>query len=232
MKKLIKFITFLFLINSCLFAQYDGNNFTISASYSFNTTAKIFLSPDAPNVFDQNNYFGLEDIYSYSVEFRYRLSEPIILGISAEYMKASAKGRNLTSRLFVVKDGYELYPVEFSAYYFLPFSTEDFKFFMGGGFGVYFGKRTREFGDIKFNDVDSDIGYGIQVSVGMEYMIFDNLSTRGEIRFRDPDFRITNKYNSDRVNYEGNFYSVTQDEIASKINVDGITFRIGAAFHF
>lgn len=223
---------FLLLFVSTAFSQYDGKKFAISTSFSFNTTAKIFLSPDAPNVFDQNIFFGLEDIHSYSAELRYRLSEPIILGISFEYMKASAKGRNLVSRLFVVRDGYELYPIEFSAYYFLPFSTEDFKFFMGGGFGIYFGKRTREFGDIKFEDVDSDIGYGIQVNVGMDYLIFDNLSARGEIRFRDPDFKVVNKYNSDRVNYQGSFYSVTQENISSKINVDGITFRIGAAFHF
>jgi len=225
------FLVFL-LISSETFGQYDGNKFAFSTSFSFNTTAKIFLSPDAPNVLDQNNFFGIEDIHSYSVELRYRLSEPIILGMSFEYMKASEKGRNLPSRLFVVRDGYELYPLEFSAYYFLPFSTEDFKFYMGGGFGIYFGKRTREFGDIKFDDVDSDTGFGIHVNVGMDYLIFDNLSARGEVRFRDPDFKVVNKYSSDRVNYEGSFYNVTQENIASKINLDGITFRIGAAFHF
>ena len=63
-------------------------------------------------------------------------------------MQGAEKGRNLNSRQFIVTDGYELYPVELSIYYFLPFSTEDFKFYMGGGMGIYPGKRTREFGNI------------------------------------------------------------------------------------
>ncbi|MCB9210291.1 MAG: outer membrane beta-barrel protein [Ignavibacteriales bacterium] len=230
-----KYFTYIFLflfISANLFAQYNGSDFSVSTNFSFNTNAKIFLSPDAESIFDQNNYFEIEDILSYSAEFRYRLNDALIFGLSLEYMQGSDKGRNLPSKQFIVKDGYELYPVELSAYYFLPFSTEDFKFYMGGGFGIYSGKRTREFGNIKFDDVDSEIGYGIQVSVGMDYMIFNQLSVRGELRFRDPDFKITNKYNSDRVTYEGNNYSVTQENITSKLNVDGITFRIGTVFHF
>jgi outer membrane protein W len=232
MKILLKYSSILFFCSSIIIAQYNGNDFSISTNFSFNTTAKIFLTPDAQHVLDQRYNFELEDIYSYSIEFRYRMTESLILGLSAEYMQASAKGRNLPSGQFIVRDGYELYPIEFSAYYFLPFSTEDFKFYMGGGLGIYTGTRTREFGDIKFEDVDSEIGYGIQVSVGMDYMIFDNFSAHGELRFRDPDFKITNKYDSETVVYNGDTYSVSQENITSKLNVDGITFRIGAAFHF
>ena len=57
---------------------------------------------------------------------------------------------------------------------------------MGGGLGFYSGKRTREFGNINFVNVKSEIGYGIQVSVGMDYMIFDNFSVRGEIDLEIP----------------------------------------------
>ncbi len=147
-------------------------------------------------------------------------------------MKGSGKGNNLNSTLLVVKDGFELIPIELSIFYFLPFSTEDFKFFMGGGIGVYTGKRTREFGTAKFIDVNSDLGYGIQVGVGMDYMILNNISVRGELRFRDPDFRITNKYDTNIVVYEGRTFTINQSEIPSKLNLDGITFRLGFAFHW
>ncbi len=219
------------LYNSTI-AQYNGSDFAISTNFSYNTTAKIFLTPDAENIFDQNYNFPIENISSYSFEIRYLLNKDIILGLSAEYMSGSDKGRNLTSKQFIITDGFELFPLELSLYYYLPFSTEDFKFYMGGGFGIYFGKRTRDFGDINFLDVNSEIGYGIQVSTGMDYMIFDFLSVRGELRFRDPDFRITNKYSKEIVNYEGRAYRVTNDDITSKINVDGITFRAGAVLHF
>lgn len=220
-----------FFISKSLIAQYNISDFSISTNFSYNTTAKIFLTPNAEHVLDQNKYFEIEGIYSYSIELRYRLNESILFGLSAEYMMESGKGRNLSSNLFVVKDGFELVPIELSIFYFLPFSTEDFKFFMGGGIGFYTGKRTREFGTAKFVDVKNDLGYGIQVNVGMDYMIFNNLSLRGELRFRDPDFKITNKYDSKIVVYEGRTYSVQDNNIISKLNLDGITFRIGFAFH-
>ena len=215
-----------------MFAQYNGNNFSITTNLYFNTTAKIFLTPDAEHVLDRTYHFPIEDIYSYSIELRYRISEFLILGLSAEYMEATARGRTLTSSQFVVREGFKVYPVEVSAYYCLPFSTEDFKFYMGAGFGIYTGSRTREFGDIKFKDVSNEFGYGLQVSTGMDYMILNNLSIHGELRFRDPDFMISNKYNSEFVTYNNETFSVAKDEIASKLNVDGITFGIGLALHF
>lgn len=228
----LKYTAILLLSCNVLLAQYNGSNFAISTNYSFTTDSQIFLAPDAEHILDRNQSFGIENISSYSVELRYLLSEFLILGISFEYIKASAKGRNLLSRFFEVEDGFEIYPLELSAYYFLPFSTEDFKFYMGGGIGIYTGKRTRKFGDINYTDVESDIGYGIQVSTGMDYMIFDNISVRGELRFRDPDFKVTNKYSDTKVIYNGLEYTVTDDKINSKVNVDGITFRIGAVVHF
>lgn len=66
----------------------------------------------------------------------------------------------------------------------------------------------------------------------MDYMVLDNISLRGEIRFRDPDFKVTNKYNDKTVIYEGTTYTVSATNLISRINVDGITFRIGAALHF
>lgn len=228
----LKYLSIFSIICNSIFAQYNGNDFAVSTNFSFNTTAKIFLTPNASNILDQQSFFEIEGIFSYSAEFRYRIFHELILGLSIEYMQGSAMGRNLSSRQFIVEDGFELFPIEFSVYYFFPFSTDNFKFYMGGGFGIYTGKRTREFGNIKFNDVDSEIGYGIQVSTGMDYMIFNFLSVRGELRFRDPDFRITNKYNNENVIYDGVEYSVSQSNINSKLNVDGITFRIGAVFHF
>ena len=233
MSKYYKYIFQVVLfLNELTFSQYRDNDFSIATNFSFNTTAKIFLTPDAESILDQNYNFGIENFYSYSTELRYRASEDLIFGLSIEYMNGSGKGRNLTSNQFIVTDGFEIYPIEFSIYYFLPFSTEDFKFYMGGGVGIYTGKRTRSFGDISFEDVDNETGFGIQVSTGLDYLVFDFLSVRGELRFRDPDFRVTNKYDNDIVNYEGRQYRVPTGNISSKVNMDGITFRAGAVYHF
>ncbi len=226
-----KIILFLFL-SGTTFAQNKGNNFSLSVNYSYTTDSKICLTPDAPSIFNRDENFILEDILSYSTEIRYRASMWLIFGLSFEYIEKNGEGRNLSSKEFVVEDGYKVYPLELSAYYYLPFSTENFKFFMGGGFGLYFGKRTRTFGTVKFENVSSEIGYGILVNVGMDYMIFDHFSVRGEFLFRDPEFRVTSKYSSEITIYNGREYRVQTDNITSKINIDGITFRVGAVYHF
>jgi len=212
-------------------AQYNGNDFSISANVNYTTTSKIFLTPNAPEEFLRNKNFPIEDILSYSFELRYRLSEPVILGLSSEYINDEAEGRNLTSPIFLVKDGFEVIPIELSAYYFFPFSTENFKFYMGGGIGFYFGKHLRSFGDVEFDHVKSSNGIGIQMSLGMDYLISDFLSVRSEMRFRDPKFDVTSKYSNETVLYEDRYYKLSTDEINTKINIDGLTFRLGVVFH-
>jgi opacity protein-like surface antigen len=230
--KRIFYIIFLIFPFSLLLAQYNGENFSICIGYNYTTSSKIFLNPNAVDVIDQNQYITIGSFANFSLEFRYRFSQSLIFGLDIETLENDKKGRHLNSPRFIVDDGFKIYPVEFSVYYFLPFSTEDFKFFMGGGFGIYPGERTRSFGDINFVKVDSEIGYGIQVSTGMDYILIQNISIRGEIRFRDPDFTSTNKYTKKIVTYDGNNYSVNTNNTISRINVDGITFRIGLAFQF
>ena len=77
-----------------------------------------------------------------------------------------------------------------------------------------------------------ELGYGIQVSLGMDYLVYNFVSVRGEMRFRDPSFENRSKYNKDLVTYEGRTYQLTNKEVDSEININGITFRIGAVFHF
>lgn len=60
-----------------------------------------------------------------------------------EYMMHTASGKNLTvysqdkTITINVEDGLVLVPVELSVYYLPPFSTEDWKFLMGGGAAYY-----------------------------------------------------------------------------------------------
>ena len=97
------------------------------------------------------------------------------------------------------KEGFELIPFDLSVYYFLPFSTDSFKFFMGGGIAFYYANHVREFADVKAENVSRDFSYGIQAAIGMDYMILDFLSARLKMKFRDPDFKLESKYNKDSV---------------------------------
>lgn len=52
------------------------------------------------------------------------------------------------------------------------------------------------------------------------------------MKFRDPELEVTSKYKTKRVNYNGATIVLAQDTFTSKINIDGVTFTLGMAFHF
>lgn len=227
-------LTILILASFPLYAQFDGKDFSVSVNYNFTTTSKLFLQPNSPDPIIRETHEDLEDISHYSAEFRYALSDIIQVGIGTEYIQKSYINRNynLSGTLAELKDGYKVIPVELSIYYLLPFSVESFKFMMGGGGGLYFGSHIRELGDLTVSTFDRNIGYGIHVMVGIDYLINQSFSVRGQMRFRDPEFQMKNKYSDRIVTYNGNAYLLATDTFTSKVNIDGVTFTIGVVFQF
>jgi len=233
--KIAAIIVIIFSTNA--FAQFN-KTFGISVNAVYNTSASIYLSPNSSDIILRNNSFLIENIFNPSIDFRYKLSESIILGFNTEYMTSSSIGPNLTVFLgnstvtINVEDGFSLIPLELSAYYLLPFSTERFKFLMGGGIGYYIGSHVRKFGDVEVSNAERKAAYGFHVNISMDYLIKDFISVRGEMKFRDPQFTVKSKYSKKEVNYNGSIIRLAQDTFDSKINVDGVTFILGLAFYF
>jgi len=113
-----------------------AKSFSLFAGVDYITTAQIFLNPNTSDIILKNKSFEITNLYSPVIDFRYRINDDLILGISSEYISKSQKGRNLlvnegSQQLALeVDDGVEFIPIEISAYYFLPFSTNQFKFTM------------------------------------------------------------------------------------------------------
>lgn len=235
----MKIKVFLLLILSIpLWAQYKSKDWSLSLNTVYTTSAKIYLNPNSSDVILRNNYFSLQGIVNLQAEIMYKLEENILLGLSTEYMKSTSSGFNLTAFAgnntisVLVQDGFQFIPVELSGYYALPFSTERFKFYMGGGIGLYLGKHIREFGDAQVTNVSSPVAYGIHVILIMDYLVSNYFSTRFEMKFRDPQFNVTSKYDKTDVNYNGTVIHLGKQTFDSKINVDGISFILGVTFHF
>jgi hypothetical protein len=224
--------------NFSLYAQYGDHTFGFSLGYNFTTTSKLFLYPNAEDPFLREQFIPIDDITSYSAELRIGITENFAIGLNGEYMNAAV----INSRFVVggpngstqvsVKDGFEVYPVELSAYYIMPFSTEQFYFYIGGGLGLYYGKHIRDFGDADVTTIQQDLGYGIQVSTGMDYLVTDFFSVRGELKFRDPQFDMQSKYSKTEVIINGQTYQLSNDIFESKVNINGITFGLGVVLHF
>ncbi|GAB6282210.1 MAG: hypothetical protein STSR0008_09540 [Ignavibacterium sp.] len=235
MFKKISFLSIIFIIIS--FNNFSFAQFGLRINWNFTTTAKIYLHPNSSDIFLRNSYFPIEDIYNYSAEFTYEVIPDLLIGLNGEYIKKTANGRNLTiiknqfTETVEVEEGFELIPVELSLYYRLPFSTEKFKFYIGGGGGIYFGNHIRNFVDASVSSYEHKFAYGIQVSIFMEYFVKDFLALSGGMKFRDPEFTVKNKYNKREVNYNGDLVTIPQENFESKINIDGTLFHLGFTFY-
>jgi hypothetical protein len=228
----------LLMISIPVRGQYNDKLWSFSLNTVYTTTAKIYLNPNSADPVIRNNSFALEGIVSFQAEIMYKLEEDILLGLSTEYMRSTSSGYNLTAFsergtiAVLLQDGFQLIPIEFSAYYILPFSTERFNFLMGGGVGYYIGEHIRKFGDAKVSNIARPTAYGIHVILTMDYLIQEYISVRGELKFRDPQFNVTSKYDNTDVNYNGSLIHLGAQSFSSKINVDGISFILGITFHF
>lgn len=222
--------------SSLSYSQFNDKRLSIGINGVYTTTAQIFLNPNSSDPVIRNTSFELTDIFDPAIDIRYRITDEIILGLGTEYMKATAGGGNLTiisgnlTENIEITDGFLLIPIEFSGYYILPFSTERFKFLMGGGAAYYYGKHIREFGNAGISTVKRDIAYGIQVSISMDYLLSNDLTIHTEMKFRDPQFKLESAYDNQEINYNGNAIFIEQKTFNSKINVDGVTFILGVSF--
>jgi len=78
-------LTFL-LVTSTALCQFNGRDFSIGLNAVYTTSAKMFLNPNSSDIFLRNNSFPLEDIVNPAVDFRFRISESIILELNIDYM--------------------------------------------------------------------------------------------------------------------------------------------------
>ncbi|MDP4117237.1 MAG: hypothetical protein Q8903_13960 [Bacteroidota bacterium] len=234
--KLLLFILFAVTLN--MYCQYDGNKFSISVNGVYTTSSKIYLHPDSPDETIRNNSFETGSFYNPAVEIRYRPFENVILGLNIDYISKEAAGSYITVYSGIrtvsieVKDGFKVIPVELSVYYLMPFSTESFKMYFGGGAGYYFGSQIRKFGDADISTTSRKFAYGIQALVGTDFMLFNNISIRGEMKFRDPQFKVTSRYNKTSIKYNSTVVTLPYNSFDSKINIDGLSFILGLAYHF
>lgn len=233
-----KIFILLFFLNFIAYAQYNEKRFAVSADVIYTTSSKVYLYPNSSDLILRNKAFPIDDIVNPAVDFRYRLNDDLFLGLDVEYMTKSLSAKNLTvfynnkTMAISVEDGFILVPIELSIYYLLPFSTERWKFLMGGGAAYYYGEQIRKFGDEEVKSSPRNFAYGIQVSVGTEYLLSDEFGIRTSMKFRDPQFTVNNTYSRSNVNYDGMLITVPQKSFESKINVDGVAFLLGMSYAF
>lgn len=237
MKMHVLFLTIVLLSATLSFAQFSTEKIGIAVNTVYTTTADIFLNPNASNPEVRNKSFTLENIWNLGLDLRFRFSSEFILGLNVEYITKTSNQPNLTAFvgnqvfIFDVEDGFKVIPIELTAHYLFPFSTQDFKFIMGGGLGYYFGEFIRKFHEAELEIIQRKIAIGIHVSASMDYMIFEYLSARFEMKFRNPQYNVTSKYTTTEIIYQGNVIQLPEDAFETKVDINGLTFVLGLVFH-
>ncbi len=211
---------------------------TIGVKGLYTSSSRLFPSPDAADEVARFRYNSLDHIFGYGADIRIGIAKyNVILGVTVEYLE---KTDDFITRFeeddetFLVPtvDGYHIIPIELSGYFLIPISSEHFRFYIGGGAGIYLGRRTYEIGGVRSGSMEQSVYPGIHVVSGIDYYFHSRIGMRFEMKFRDPDIETRNRFEDDTITYEGRAFNLPDGEIPSRINVDGIAFTLGMVFRF
>ncbi len=211
---------------------------TISVKGLYTSSSRLFPSPDADDEVARFRYNSLDHIFGYGADVRLAIPRiNVILGITVEYLTKTddfiTRYEQEDEAYFVPTiDGYHIIPIELSGYFLIPISSERLRFYIGGGAGVYLGRRTYEIGDAQSKSLEQSVYWGIHVVSGIDYFFHSHIGMRFEMKFRDPDIETRNRFEDDTVTYAGRTFDLPAGDVPSRINVDGISFTLGMVFRF
>jgi hypothetical protein len=153
--------------------------------------------------------------------------------VSSEYF--THKEENLYLRyyedtlFFTVRFEEQFYflPVEGGIKWNLPVSTSNFRIYIGGGGGLYFGNRKRTAAGLVSTTDKVKPGFSLNVFSGFDYYIARNLSAAFEIKFRDAYFEAQSRFGSGRFPVFG-----LPNPFTSRISVNGTALSLGLKYNF
>ncbi len=196
--------------------------FSVSAKGALTTDSQLFPNPNALDEIARAQSIELNSAYGGGVEARYFFSESnLSVGLNIEYLAAnqSYKTGSPFSQPRSIEDGYRVIPIEATLYFTIPISGDPVSIYMGGGGGMYFGKRRYRINGTNAVPVRSTTGFGIHVVAGVGYRVTEWFGALGEMKFRDLQFEALNAVPG-------------QDPVASRVHTNGIVFQLGASVFF
>jgi hypothetical protein len=220
---------------------YDPEKkFSITLYGTYISASQLLENPRSSNPIERDVTTELNGGYGYGAELNYTpplFETGLIIYASAEYFKVTSdniiyrlyEGENRVSVRFTEK--FTLIPLELGIKWHLPVSTDNFKIYIGGGGGIYFGDRTRNFAGMTSENIAKTPGFSLNVLTGLEYYIARNLSANFELKFREASFDAESKYSKGIVNINGNNYNIT-NPFYTRFIIDGVRISAGFKYQF
>lgn len=235
---LISFLTINLFAQELEFTHYSSL-LDLSVNLNYNTGAKVYLTPRSADPDLRNLYYSFDGFLSYAFEIKANVwNSTVFIGLGTEYLKTSSflySVRGLVNNLprtFQVEEGFQIYPVEFLAYYIFPFSRDWYRAYMGAGLGIYHGNYFRKIYDLISESKVNRIDYGILVNAGIDLSLINNLSLKLEMKFRDPELEFKNEFPKTETIVNGNRIQLFEKTFYTKINLDGLNFILGLNYRF
>lgn len=220
----------LWLVAIHLSAQEIDASLTLKGTF---TTSTRFLYD-----IDREIYSGervLESNYGFGVDVRWKmLWDRFYGGVGVEKIRASEVSyvvyTHLNNLRVPTEEGFEMTAVELSGYYIVPISSDKVHFYIGGGFGLYDGERIHTYADVRAVTISSTSNIGIHVMTGIDYAISERFAVRGELKFRDPHFDVTDTFDQSTATYRGYTIQIPlhdRQERTTRVNLFGVNYMIG-----
>ncbi len=216
-------------------ASAQEHPWTLIANGILTSSSQIYYNPYSADPILRSQYLELSGFFGYGLELKYQIPEShVAFGLSVDRGNArnTAPLSGYLDQTIPVDDGYSVIPVELSGYFLIPISGNTFSLFMGGGTGVYFGKRIYAIGGTDADLVSTSPGFGIHVLAGASFRFTERLSVVGQMKFRDVQFESTNQFSATPILYEGTQIRVSRTPFTSSIHTDGIVFQLGLGVSF
>ncbi|MBE0645966.1 MAG: outer membrane beta-barrel protein [Bacteroidetes bacterium] len=217
-----------FLLAASAFAQRTDHSVAIYGG--FIDDAQIFLSPQSPDPVQRQQTRNVGASYSGAVSWRYRINPTLALQLRGEYLVNETENVDAVGTMNV--DGFHLAMFESSALFSLPFSTRRFDMYVGGGVGLYGGKRVYSIAGSEAEHISGTPAFGIHVLLGAEYLFAAGFALRFEVLFRDPQMGVENRFTQPSVTSHGVTYPLQTEPFRSNINLNGNVYALGLCYYF
>ena len=211
-----------------LFAQEATQ--AISASVGFIENSQIFTSPQSPDPVDRQQSTNLGGTLAYGISYRVRLLPQVDVQLHGEYVRTRSETRDRVGTL--IENGYDVGLMEVSGMFLLPFSTERFEMYVGGGAGGYYARRSYSVASVSSETASSMPAFGIHVLLGAEYLLTSRIGIRADVVFRDPQMSVENRFSQSSVQANGLVYTLETDPFLSHVNLNGNVYALGLSWHF
>ncbi len=207
-----------------------SNKFTVYLFTTYVSSSEVQNNLDSPDPIERAALTDINGGFGFGSEFEIKpsfLKIDLVYYLCIEYLHLDQQGIQYEysdgSTIFdyQARDKFTIFPVELGIKWPLPVGTNDFKIYIGGGGGIYFGSHTRYVNNLTSQTISLTPGFSLNVLVGLDYYIAKNIAANTELKFRDAAFDTKSKYN---------YITSMPNPFSTRLIVDGV--RVSAGFKY